>query len=294
MTNTHFKNFYRQYKQKVNKKLEFLIPDESIHPGLIHKAMRYSLFAGGKRLRPILCLASYEVLKDDYETALSVACSLECIHTYSLIHDDLPCMDDDDYRRGMPTCHKKFGEAISVLAGDSLLTVAFKAACDFDDTIKVKKIIAELADASGSTGLIGGQVMDILSENKKIDTSTLKYIHEHKTGKLILASVRLGAICAGADEKEFSALSEYARQLGLAFQISDDLLDVIGNSDEMGKNVGQDEKLNKATYPSLYGIEKTKKILSETIDKACSSLTIFQQKAWFLKELACFVAERNN
>jgi len=294
MTKTHFKNFYRQYKQKVNKKLECLIPDESVYPGLIHEAMRYSLFAGGKRLRPVLCLAAYEVLKDDYETALSVACSLECIHTYSLIHDDLPCMDDDDYRRGMPTCHKNFGEAIAVLAGDSLLTVAFEAACDFEDSIKVKQIIGELAEASGSRGLVGGQVMDILSENKKIDSSSLKYIHEHKTGKLILSSVRLGAICAGADEKELNALSEYAKQLGLAFQISDDLLDVIGDSEEMGKNVGQDEKLNKATYPSLYGIEETKKILSETLDNACASLGLFQEKGWFLKELARFVAERNN
>ena len=294
MTESHFKNLYRQYKQKVNKKLDCLIPEETAYPGLIHEAMRYSLFAGGKRLRPVLCLAAYNVLKDDYEKALSVACSLECVHTYSLIHDDLPCMDDDDFRRGMPTCHKKFGEAIAVLAGDSLLTVAFKAACDFHDSSKIKQIIEELADTSGSQGLVGGQVMDILSENKKIESSELEYIHEHKTGKLILSSVRLGAICAGADEKSLNSLSEYAKLLGLAFQISDDLLDVIGNSEAMGKTVGQDEKLNKATYPSLYGIEETKKILTRTIDQACASLDAFEEKACFLKDLARFVAERNN
>lgn len=293
MLHKHFKQKFSHYKELLNVGLGRLLPCEDIHPSIIHEAMNYSVFAGGKRLRPVLCMDSYGLFDDDFEKILPVACALECIHTYSLIHDDLPCMDDDDFRRGEPTCHKKFGEAIAVLAGDALLTEAFGLVSDFDCKNVVGDIVSELVSACGSRGLIGGQVMDILSENKQLDKKTLDYIHRHKTGKLIVVSVRLGAICAGAGEKDLDALTSYGESLGLAFQISDDLLDVLGDSANLGKQVGQDEKLNKLTYPSLYGIDGSKKRLKDTIDKAISSLEIFNEKACFLSDLAEYVGNRD-
>ncbi len=293
MSKNRFKQRFSCYKELVDKGLSVLMPADSVYPSLIHEAMNYSIFAGGKRLRPVLCMGSYNLFEEDCDKIIPVACALECVHTYSLIHDDLPCMDDDDFRRGEPTSHKKFGEAIAVLAGDALLTEAFGLVSRFDCNKLIGDIVSELVSASGSRGLIGGQVMDILSESKQPDKNTLDYIHRHKTGKLIVVSTRLGAVCAGVGGVELEALSSYGESLGLAFQISDDLLDVLGNSENLGKQAGQDEKLNKLTYPSLYGVEGAKKILQETVDKAVSSLEIFDEKGWFLRDLAVFVAKRD-
>ncbi|MEW6536043.1 MAG: polyprenyl synthetase family protein [Candidatus Auribacterota bacterium] len=288
-----FKACYNNYINTINTALIDNMPPRDAYPSRIHEAMHYSLFAGGKRLRPVLCLASFELFDSMTAKVLPVACALELIHTYSLIHDDLPCMDDDDFRRGMPTCHKKFGEAIAVLAGDALLTEAFAMASSIGNTGYSATIISMLAAASGSTGLIGGQVMDLLSEDKPIDVELLEYIHRHKTGKLISVSVESGAVCASADSTALSALTKYGEALGLAFQISDDILDVIGDAEKLGKNVGQDAKLNKATYPSLYGLEESKKKLHETVEQALISLQGFDKKSGFLCELARYVAYRD-
>ncbi len=294
MNRTDFKTEYNEYLTQVQSYLETAVPAQTVYPEKIHEAMRYSLFAGGKRLRPVLCAAVYNMFHEDIAPVLPVACSLECIHTYSLIHDDLPCMDDDDFRRGMPTCHKKYGEAIAVLAGDALLTEAFALVASYKGTELCSMLVRELADACGSRGLIGGQVMDMLSENKQIDIETLQYIHAHKTGKLIVASVRLGAICAGVDESALSLLTQYAESIGLAFQISDDILDVTGSTEELGKQVGQDQKLHKATYPAIFGLDTSKEKLDSAIAEACSSLECFGDAGEFLKQLAQFVGYRKN
>jgi len=250
------------------------MPPVNTYPGRIHEAMHYSLFAGGKRLRPVLCIASFELFSPMTDNGLPV------------------CMDDDDYRRGMPTCHKKFGEAIAVLAGDALLTEAFAMAAS-GDTKYTTTVISMLAAASGSAGLIGGQVMDLLSEDKSIDIELLDYIHRHKTGKLISVSVESGAVCAGSSEADLVSLKRYGEALGLAFQISDDILDVVGDAEKLGKNVGQDAKLNKATYPSLYGLDESKKKLDETVELALASIEEYGPKSEFLAELARYVAYRD-
>jgi len=288
-----FDEKYGSYLKIINERIKTYLPENETYPGLIHEAMNYSLMAGGKRLRPILCVSVFELFRDDPDCVMPVACALELIHTYSLVHDDLPCMDNDDYRRGLPTCHKKFGEAIAVLAGDALLTEAFGLASKYSGKDIVADIIMELSSACGSRGLIGGQVMDILSEEKQIDEESLLYIHEHKTGKLIQVSVKLGGICATADETAIKEISEYGRYLGLAFQISDDILDVTGSTEKMGKKVGQDEKLHKSTYPSIYGLEKSQKKLKEAVDGAISHLEIFGERKLFLEQLAKFVAYRD-
>ncbi|MCR4442238.1 MAG: polyprenyl synthetase family protein [Peptococcaceae bacterium] len=283
---------------QVDKALSALLPENSVYPEIIHEAMRYSLFAGGKRLRPILCLASAEALGKESGPLLPVACALEMVHTYSLIHDDLPAMDDDDYRRGKLTSHKVFGEGIAILAGDALLTRAFELLAEFgcqaENSLKpvVLQVTREVARAAGSLGMIGGQVVDLLSEGKPIEGDTLTYIHTHKTGALFLASVRAGALLCGASEKELDALTAYAENFGLAFQITDDLLDITGDEAKLGKPVGSDVRNEKVTYPSLYGLEKSRVLAEEAVKKAVSAVGSLPGSTGPLEQLAQYLLER--
>ena len=275
--------------------LEKSVPEQQEFPPVIFEAMRYSLLAGGKRLRPMMVLAACEAVGGNKEDALPFACALEMIHTYSLIHDDLPAMDNDDYRRGKLTNHKVFGEGMAILAGDALLTYAFEILANMADeknSLQIVQIIQEAAKASGEAGMIGGQVVDILSEQKAPDLALLEYIHSHKTGALIAASVRIGAILGGADAKQLEALTVYAQQLGLAFQITDDILDVIGDAEKIGKPVGSDEKNQKATYPLLFGLEESKQMAKDAVDASIKALELFGDNADMLRALALYLLSR--
>lgn len=267
-------------------------PDE--HPKNLHAAMHYSLFAGGKRLRPILTLASCEAAGGRVEDALYAACAMECIHTYSLIHDDLPALDNDDLRRGRPTCHKAFGEAFAILAGDALLTAAFEiiAKTPHPDKGAVVKAVYEAAVAAGSLGMVGGQAADIESEGREIEFPALEYIHIHKTGKLIRASVRCGAILGGAGPDGLRALTRYGESVGLAFQIADDILDVEGSTKDMGKAVGGDAKKGKATYPSLMGVAESRRLAAELVERAVAALSGFDENAEPLRAIAGYITAR--
>lgn len=259
------------------------------------KAMNYSLMAGGKRLRPILIMAAADALGVDGEKFLRLATSIEFIHTYSLIHDDLPAMDNDDYRRGKLTNHKVFGEALAILAGDALLTMAFEIIAtdkNVDADTKVK-IIAEMSKAAGAEGMVGGQVIDMQSENKQIDMQTLKQMHAAKTGALFCAAIRSGAILAGANDVQLANLTEYARQFGLAFQITDDILDVVGDEKTIGKPVGSDEKNHKSTYVTLGSLESAKALAQEAVNKAKVALKGFGENAEFLRALVDYLITRN-
>jgi len=283
----------------VDEALERWIPGEKEFPPQVHRAMHYSLFAGGKRLRPILALASVEAVGGRISHALPLACSLELIHTYSLIHDDLPPMDNDDWRRGKPTSHKVFGEALAILAGDALLTEAFHLATRPDLMKGVppqRRIQAlwHLARAAGSLGMIGGQAMDILSQGEDVEADLLEYIHSHKTGALIAASVAVGAIIGGASVRQFRALEEYGEKLGLAFQITDDLLDVEGEEGILGKTVGKDRSKGKATFPALFGIPESRRRAENLIAEALLSLASFDRRADPLREIAKFILKRRN
>jgi len=293
------KLYLAQKKSVVDKTLDKLVPSAKIFPTSVHEAMRYSLFAGGKRVRPILAIAAAEALGARTSGLLPLAGSLELIHTYSLIHDDLPAMDDDDFRRGRPTCHKVYGEAIAILAGDGLLNLAFEVLSDPRRTKAVPAnrliaIINVISAASGVFGMVGGQVVDMESEGKEIDFPTLEYIHTHKTGALIRASVRVGAIYAKAREKRLKALTRYGELAGLAFQIVDDILDITGKQEEMGKDVGSDLKKGKRTFPSFYGLEESRLRANEIADKAIHSLRDFDHKADPLRELAKYIVNRVN
>jgi geranylgeranyl diphosphate synthase type II len=286
-------------KDIIDKTLDKLVPPVTMFPSPVHEAMRYSLFAGGKRVRPILAIAAAEALGAKTADLLPIAGSLELIHTYSLIHDDLPAMDDDDFRRGRPTCHKAYGEAIAILAGDGLLTMAFEVLSDPRrakalPAHRVVAIIKEISTASGVFGMVGGQVVDMEAEGKDIDFPTLEYIHTHKTGALIRASVRVGAIYAKASKRRFTALTRYGEMIGLAFQIADDILDITGTQQEIGKDVGSDLKKGKKTFPSFYGLEESRRRAVEVVDKAIRSLQDFDRKADPLRELAQYVINRVN
>ncbi len=283
----------------INKALGSLLPSEDEFPQRLHKAMRYSIFAGGKRIRPILVIAAAEVFGKTAGSVINIACAVEMIHTYSLIHDDLPAMDNDDLRRGMPTCHKVFGEALAILAGDALLTKAFQIMSGQSTGNQVGangrsplQAIHEIAKAAGSTGMVGGQVMDIESEGKDVEFPVLEYIHIHKTGELILASCKAGAIMANADDRGLEAITRYGEAVGLAFQIADDILDVEGTKEDVGKNVGGDVKKGKATYPSILGIEESKKRAGELASLAIASLKDFDEKAEPLRAIARYIVER--
>ncbi|MCC6503157.1 MAG: polyprenyl synthetase family protein [Deltaproteobacteria bacterium] len=278
----------------VNKGLRELLHKEGEYPQNLHKAMHYSLFAGGKRIRPVLVLASAEAVGGAVEEALNTACAFECVHTYSLIHDDLPAIDNDDLRRGVPTCHKAFGEATAILAGDALLTVAFEliARTETSNPSRVIEVIREFARASGSVGMIGGQMVDIESEGQEVSFPVLEYIHIHKTGELMLSAIRCGALMGGATGVQLEALSKYGKAIGLAFQIADDILDVEGSAEEMGKNAGGDEKKGKATYPSIIGLDESKKRASDLVGMALKSLENFDSKADPLRAIARYIVDR--
>jgi geranylgeranyl diphosphate synthase, type II len=291
------KIYLKKKRIQVEEALEsFMLQPEGLLAHHIN-AMHYSLFAGGKRIRPVLCLAVCEALDTDPTPYLRLACGFECIHTYSLIHDDLPAMDNDDLRRGKPTSHKVFGEAEAILAGDSLLTYAFELLSEPivanglqpDDQLRIISIIAR---AIGPLGMVGGQSLDIKSEGRKITFETLRYLHSCKTGALITAAVQTGAILGNADDEQFDSLTTYGKQIGLAFQIVDDLLNVEGTAEQLGKAVGSDEKLDKATYPSFFGIEKTKEMALDAVDKAIAALMHFNTQADPLRELANYIYYR--
>lgn len=278
----------------IDKSLSKYIPEKDNPQSDIYKAMRYSLFAGGKRLRPILMWEVCKMCGGKWETVEPFACAMEMIHTYSLIHDDLPAMDNDDLRRGMPTCHIKYGEALAILAGDALLNKAFEVITShqYSNPAAVLKALNVLALSSGTEGMIGGQVVDIDSENKNISLSELKYIHLLKTGAIIRSSCIIGAILANASESEIKSIDEFAKNLGIAFQIRDDILDVTGTAAELGKPIGSDEKANKNTYVTMCGLKESKKLVEEYSEKAKSSLKQFGVKSDFLIELTNYLTDR--
>ena len=290
--NPRLKKYFEKWRKRVDRALNQLLPKESREPKVIHKAMHYSVFAGGKRLRPVLVVAAAEACGLRGESVLPTACALELIHTYSLVHDDLPAMDDDDLRRGRPTSHKVFGEAIAILAGDALLTHAFKLAS------KNGKIVEVIANGSGTEGMVGGQVLDIQMEGgkwKKIPVKdrarALRAIHENKTAALLTASVLAGALLARAPEKKLKSLREYGRSVGLAFQVADDILDVTADKKLLGKK-GSDAANKKLTYVSLYGLERAKRMALELSRRAKGSLKVFGKRGWVLNDLADYIVER--
>ncbi len=288
-------HFLTTRTEAVNAALDHFLPSEKIKPATIHKAMRYSLFAGGKRMRPAVLLAAAAACGGSEKNAMPLACAVECIHTYSLIHDDLPAMDNDDFRRGKPTNHKVFGEGIAVLAGDALLTQAFEIAaqCQNFPRYPHDKIILEIAKASGSLQLVGGQVADLEGENKKLSIAELKFIHERKTSALLCCSVRLGGMSANCSPAQLQALTEFGYNVGLAFQVIDDILDVTQTSEQLGKTAGKDVAVQKATYPAIVGLEKSRKIAAQLTGKAFGALKIFKGKAVALEALAEFLLKRD-
>ncbi|HUG82227.1 MAG TPA: farnesyl diphosphate synthase [Bryobacterales bacterium] len=280
----------------VDAALEQVVPSEHVYPETIHRAMRHSLFAGGKRIRPILSMAASEAVGADIAGAERPACALELVHTYSLIHDDLPALDNDDYRRGRPTCHKVFGDAMAILAGDALLTLAFRVLAELPGVPSERRVrmIAELAAAADTVdGMIGGQVADIEAEGKKIDAAHLDYIHRSKTGALLRASIHIGAIHGGADQEQFAALSEYGFHIGLAFQIVDDILDVVGSTESLGKTAGKDAEQQKATFPALYGLEASRAKADEHLTKALEALRPAGERSARLRQIAEHIVNRS-
>jgi geranylgeranyl diphosphate synthase type II len=289
------RDYLAEQLQAIDRVLDEELPAETVDPVSIHKAMRYSLFAGGKRIRPILVMASARTISEAPVGIEHAAATLELIHTYSLIHDDLPALDNDDLRRGRPTCHKVFGEAMAILAGDSLLTLAFEVLSRLRNIDAERKIrlVAELAQASGTVGgMIGGQVNDIEGERKPPTAALLESIHRAKTGALLRASVRMGAIYAGATPQELAALSEYGERVGLAFQIIDDVLDVEASSEALGKTAGKDEAQQKITFPAVYGLQRSREMAEEERLAAHTALACFDERADRLRQIADFIVQR--
>jgi geranylgeranyl diphosphate synthase type II len=289
--------YLKEKQQLVDRYLEANLPLEGTSPAVLHESIRYSLLAGGKRIRPILTIAAAEAIGHPPSSVLPVACAFEFIHTYSLIHDDLPAMDNDDFRRGKPTNHKVYGDGMAILAGDGLQTMAFEWCSradlvnDIEPYVQVQ-IIAELALGSGNDGMVGGQVMDIQAENQQVELAELQNIHAHKTGKLIRASVRAGALLSGANVTQFDLLTGYAEDIGLAFQIADDVLNVTGTREELGKDANTDAERGKQTYPSFYGLEGAKKLAQECADRAIGRLSSFGGKAEPLRGIAQYIVSR--
>jgi len=294
------KDYLSTRKALVDSALEQLVPRPAGLQQSVLEAARYSLFAGGKRLRPILCMAAAEVVGSEPESVLPAACALELIHTYSLIHDDLPAMDNDDFRRGRPTCHKAYGEAMAILAGDALLTEAFGLVARFGlnyspaagSAATVLRVVEILARASGYQGMIGGQVIDLEAEQSEVDLETLEAMHRHKTGALICGALEIGALLGGGDAEQTQSLVRFGRHFGLAFQITDDLLDVEGDPAVMGKPAGSDQARNKKTYPAVLGMEATRAAARDHVVKAIEVLADFDEKALPLKEMACYLPNR--
>jgi geranylgeranyl diphosphate synthase type II len=294
------KSYIKERCQLVDNELNRVMPLEDELPFSLHRAMRYSTFAGGKRIRPVLLLAACEAVGGDVARAVSAAAAMEMIHTYSLVHDDLPAMDNDDFRRGNPTNHKVFGEAVAILAGDALLTQAFillsnPALAAAVPPATLLQVIHEIACCAGSKGMVGGQVVDMESEGKTdIDLPTVQYIHIHKTGALIKASIKAGALLGGADGETLAALVRYGETIGLAFQIADDILDIEGTTEELGKDAGSDQARGKATYPAVVGIEESRRRASELLDMALEALAPFDHRADPLREIARYVVARKS
>ena len=290
--------YLKDRRALVDAALERLLPGEDAPPPTVHRAMRYSVLAGGKRLRPILVIAGAEAVGAPAATVMPTACALEVIHTYSLIHDDLPAMDDDDYRRGRLTNHKVFGDAVAILAGDALLTLAFKLVAEnaalVTDARVVCDVVAAIAQASGTNGMVGGQVVDIESEGKAVTAETLEYIHRNKTAALLRASLWAGVRLGGGDAAALAAITEAGQSLGLAFQIVDDILDVEGSLEALGKTAGSDARKQKATYPALHGLEASRREARRLIDEAKSRLTVFGDRATPIRALADFIVERKS
>ena len=280
----------------VNRALDRLLPKETVKPRTIHKSMRYSIFAGGKRMRPALCLAAAEACGGREREAMPLACAVECVHTYSLIHDDLPAMDNDDYRRGKLTNHKVFGEGIAVLAGDALLTQAFEIAAECKGWSRYphKTLVLELARASGSLQLIAGQVADLESEGKSISAKELQFIHERKTSALLCCAVRLGGMSANCSPAQLKALTRFGYNVGLAFQVIDDILDVTQSSEQLGKTAGKDAAAQKATYPAIVGLDPSRAIARRLTQRAFEALRPFKGAASSLEMLAKFLLERKS
>ncbi|MBP2625556.1 MAG: Polyprenyl synthetase [Firmicutes bacterium] len=290
------KQYCREKCEIIDQALAKFIPGENVYPPILFEAMRYSLFAGGKRLRPIMLMAAADAVGGAGIHYLNVACGLEMIHTYSLIHDDLPAMDDDDYRRGKLTSHKVFGEGMAILAGDALLTAAFTTMLSQPSVppAVVLKVLGEISTAAGANGMIGGQVIDLSSEGKTIDLETVKLMHQGKTGALFEAALRAGAQLAGAVEWQVAALTEYAQQFGLAFQITDDILDVTGSQEKIGKPVGSDIRNSKATYVTLYSLEEAKRMACQSVDSALSALSQFGTEADVLRKMVRSLLTRDS
>lgn len=287
--------YLQQRQRMVEKALENAVPTATTKPATLHKAMRYSLMAGGKRLRPILCLAAAEACGGSPETALPLACAVECLHTYSLVHDDLPCMDDDDFRRGKPTCHKVFGEGIAVLTGDALLTLAFDLVAQAESWPRydVRTLVRELADAAGSQKLIAGQVADLEGEGKPTSKAQLKFIHDNKTAALLTTSIRFGAMSANATPKKLEQLTLFGRSLGLAFQVIDDILDVTQTTEKLGKSAGKDVAAQKATYPAVFGLPASYRKAKTLTKTANDALAPFGKKAEALLALSDYLLNRD-
>lgn len=285
----------KQKTEIINSELKKYTDRDKNPQSIIYEAIQYSLFAGGKRLRPIIMLLVCDMLGGDIDEVMPFACAMEMIHTYSLIHDDLPAMDNDDLRRGKPTNHKVFGEAIAILAGDSLLNMAFEVTSSYSykNPANAMRGISVLSASSGTEGMIGGQTVDIQSEGKKISEEELLYLHSLKTGAIIRASGVIGAIMSGASEKEIKAIDDFCLNLGIAFQIQDDLLDVLGTEEQLGKPIGSDGENDKTTFITLFGIDGSKNAVAEYTDKAVSSLAVFGDKASVLIELANYLIDRN-
>ena len=294
-TQFDLQQFLATRTKTVNAALDKFLPSEKTKPATIHKAMRYSLFAGGKRMRPALCLAAAAACGGREADALPLACAVECIHTYSLIHDDLPAMDNDDFRRGKPTNHKVFGDGIAVLAGDALLTQAFEIAAQSRGWPRYthRDLILEIAKASGSLQLVAGQVADLEGEGRKLSVDELRYIHERKTSALLCCSVRLGGMSANCTAAQLKALTDFGYHVGLAFQVIDDILDVTQTSEQLGKTAGKDTQAQKATYPAIVGLEKSRQIAEQLTAKAFAALKIFKGKAVALEALAEFLLKRD-
>lgn len=288
------KQYLEARRLMVEEALEVALPQQDGPETRVVEAMRYSLFAGGKRLRPILCLAASEAVGGDLKAAMPAGCALEMIHTYSLIHDDLPAMDDDDLRRGKPTNHKVFGEAIAILAGDGLLTEAFVLLSDYNSLLpeRAAQVIGVIAEAASYRGMVGGQVVDILSQNKRADLETVQQMHSRKTAALIAAATESGALAGKGSEAQVAALARYGRAIGLAFQIADDILDIEGDTELLGKTTGADEARGKVTYPAAVGLERSRQTANEMVNDALAALEGFDDRANPLRSLANYIITR--
>jgi geranylgeranyl diphosphate synthase, type II len=291
-----FESYLKDRAQRVDLALDRFLPADTVAPETIHKAMRYSVFAGGKRLRPVLVIAGAEAVGGRMDDVMPTACALEMIHTYSLIHDDLPAMDNDDFRRGRPTSHKVFGEAMAILAGDGLLTLAFRLIAEnwrpAMDARVLRDVLVDVSDAAGTDGMVGGQVADLEAEGRRVSPDMLEYIHLHKTAALIRTSIRVGARLSGARDEQLRALTVAGGDLGLAFQIVDDILDVTGTTEQLGKTAGKDQAQQKATYPAIHGIEASQAQAGRLVGEALHALAPLGPPAEPLRALARFILER--